>query len=320
MKIYELGGSAQQGSADIRTLFLSVLRAKSPLFDYVEFYKMTGNSDSQRKGTHATGSGSKRSLNQDYEGKNTAVDYATNSLQIVGDKIRTDIALERRGMDIKSERRRQIESYAENIGQFLTDQIINGDGTNGNITGINKLIPSGRVTRFGGTNGGQIPFGKSDAAIEAQNELLIAINNLILGIKSGANALVMNANLMSFLYGVGREYVSSTTVQNAIGEMYKLTLFNGVPIINAGYKSDDASMVIGSDEVCGTSSDCTSVVAVRFGEQQDLTAMTNVGLDIQDLGLVGTHYTTLVDFDMNMLLLDDRAVGKLEGIRIPVGN
>lgn len=320
MKIFEFGGSAQQGSADIRSLFLNVLRAKSPIFDYLEFYKMAGNSDSQRKGTHATGTGSKRALNQSYEGRNTSVEYATNSLQIVGDKIRTDIALERRGMDIRSERRRQLETYAENIGQFLTDQIVNGDGLNGNITGINELIPGGRVKRFGGDNGGQIMFGKSDAAIEAQNELLIEINNLILGIKSGANALLMNANLISFLFGVGREYVSSATVQNAIGEMYKLVTFNGVPIINAGYKSDDASMVIGSNEVCGTSSDCTSVIAVRFGEQQDLTAMTNVGLDVQDLGLVETHYTTLVDFDLNLLLLDDRAVGKLEGIRIPVGN
>ncbi|MFN6991808.1 MAG: hypothetical protein ACK4MM_03680, partial [Fervidobacterium sp.] len=80
---------------------------------------------------------------------------------------------------------------------------------------------------------------------------------------------------------------------------------------------NNGNKIIGFNETVGQANDCTSVYAFRFGEKENLCFATNsYGIEVKDLGLVGVHYTYSVDFDLDLVLLNDRAVAKLEGIRL----
>jgi hypothetical protein len=100
--------------------------------------------------------------------------------------------------------------------------------------------------------------------------------------------------------------------------MYELASFGGVPIVDSGYKNDGSGLVIPNTKTVGTSVDCTTIYAAKFGERENLTAATNTGVDVIDEGKLSTHYSTMVDFDCNLGLLDPLAVAQMDGIRIEI--
>jgi len=91
--------------------------------------------------------------------------------------------------------------------------------------------------------------------------------------------------------------------------------YNEVPVRPAGYDRN-GNRVLPHTETVGTSNNCTSLYAVRFGEKADVTMATNVGVEVSDLGIVGVHYTHNVDFDADLSILNDKAAARLEGIII----
>ena len=48
-----------------------------------------------------------------------------------------------------------------------------------------------------------------------------------------------------------------------------------------------------------------------------MSVATNIGVEVKDLGLVGVHYVHSVEFDADLVLLNDLSVARLEGIRLP---
>ncbi len=316
MKLNQFAGSAKSDPT-LRSLVVNNIFAAAPLIPYVEFSQISGNAANMRKGTNIANTGQTRALDETYAEKKYSPDFTSIALKIMGEQVKTDIAHERRNEDIAGERARQLESFGKNYGLFLQDQLINGDGTGKNISGIRTLIPETRVAKLG-VNGTTIPTGISDAAKKAQNQFLIEMNKLVRKVKGGPSVLLMNYDLIALLYSIGREYISKSTVENAVGDKYELATFNGIPIVDAGFKNDGTGLVMPNTETVGTSNDCTSVIAVKFGDQENLTGITSTGIDVFDKGLQGVHYVTMVDFDLNLGLLDDLAVAQLSGIKLEV--
>ena len=124
----------------------------------------------------------------------------------------------------------------------------------------------------------------------------------------------MNAKMISRLTAVAREYVQFTSVDGVFGQVMS---YNGVPIINAGYSKDKVTPVLPQNEVVGADANCCSIYCVKFGEREDVTIGTNVGLQVRDLGLVGTQYTTMVEMDANQTILGVNAAWRLKGIKLP---
>lgn len=314
MKLNAIGGSAASDPT-LRTLVTANMYSTASVLNYMEFYTFSGNADTLRKGVNSTGMGQTRSLDEGYSEKTTTPSFGAIALKILGDQIKTDIAHERRSGDIGSERRRQLEAFGKNLGLFLNDQLINGDGTGENISGIKSLIPESRIVTLG-ENGMVVPVGTTDTARKAQLTYLKKLVQFIRSIKGGASCLFMNFDMIALLWAIGQTYMTKTNAVDALGNMFEVSAFGGVPIVDTGYKNDGTGLVIPSTETVGTSNDCTSIYAVKFGEKENLTAATNTGLEVVDKGIIGTQYVTMVDFDMNIGLFDDLSVGKFEGTRI----
>lgn len=284
---------------------------ESNVLRIAEFYEMVGNADNTRKKSAASG-GRFRDLNADYPDNQVDPTFATPVLKIFGDKVQTDRAHERRGSDLASVRASDLIEFARNLGKEFQNYFINGDTAvdTKQFNGLKKIIPAGqKITPA--TNGITVPLGNSDTNKAAQQAFLEELDNLVMAIDKGAGALMMDGKTLSRLTAIAREQVQFSRDQ--FGEL--IASYNMVPVLIAGIDKS-GNKIIPHTETVGTSTDCTSVYGFRFGEKADLSFATNIALEVKDLGLVGVHYTYSVDFDLDLVLLNDKSVARLEGIRI----
>lgn len=305
MKLGQISGNDQ-----ITQSVVAAMLERSTVLQYAEFYSIVGNADYTRKAATATGGGF-RAINSDYSDNQVSPEFANPSLKIFGNKVQVDRAHERRGADIASVRARELMNFARNLGKNFQAQFFNATGASNAFTGLKSLVPSAQKLTPA-TNGIQVPLGNSDSNKNAQQKFLEWLDQLIATVDGGAQVLFANPQLISRLTAIAREYIKYEI--NQFGQ--PVAYYNSVPIVNVGYDAN-GSLVIPNNETVGTSTDCTSVYAVRFGEAADMSIATNIGVEVKDLGLVGVHYTHSVEFDAAPVLLNDKAVARLEGIRLP---
>jgi hypothetical protein len=317
MKLLQLFGQTQQASDEnvLRAVVINEMLGAAPVLNFAEFYEMTGSADTPLKAATAVG-GAERTINNDYNTNLTAPVYGSVALKIYGDKIETDLAYERRGLNIGSERTRQLVKFAQGLGRHLQDHMINGDVDSDpkQFNGLKKRIGANEsIILGGGANGAQVLLGNSDAAIASQQMFKESVDQLLAGVIGGASVLIVPPKGISRMTTIGMQFVQKGAVDAVFAD--QLGVYNGVPVVNAGYKKDGSSLVIGYAETQGTSTDCTSFYAVRFGEKENTTFATNVGVQVKDRGLVGVLYTTMVDFDLDMEILNPKSAWRLKGIR-----
>jgi hypothetical protein len=315
MKLVQLSGADGQSmeSAALRAVVIAEMRANAPLLDHAEFYSMVGNADTPEKAATEQG-GATRSINVDYDGVTGAPDYGSVSLKVYGDKIKTDMAYERRSASLPKERLRQLISFSGGLGRFVQDHMINGTGEGAQISGLKKLLTGSNVINFMNSEvGSQVILGNDNAAKKSQQQLLNSIDALkeLVGPKA---ILIMAPSVKAYLKSIARDHVTSITLEEALSG--QVESYDGTPIINAGYKKNKSDLVIGYNESVGVSNDCTSIYCVAYGEKEDVTLASNVGIVVKDLGLVESQYVTMVDFDIDQTVLSPTAAFRLQGIRL----
>jgi hypothetical protein len=301
-------------SAALRSLAISEFSSAFPLANFAEFYSIVGNADSPRKVDGSMTAGDTRTLSSDYTAKKNTPGFSAVALKIYGDKVETDIAYERRGIDIGSQRTLDLANFARSLGRYFMNAIINDELSAEKFSGIKETITANSLkTVFGSANGGSLPTGNASADRKLQDAF---IEQLMLNISlTRPSAIIMNAYLKARLASIGRSYMSTTQITDIYGNLQTVENFASVPIVDAGFTSNNSGLVIPNNEVEGSSgAACTSLYMVRFGEQSDFTLATNVGLDVKDMGILGTSYTTMAEFDVDTALLDSTALRRISGI------
>lgn len=290
---------------------VSIMTKYATLLMFAEFYAMVGNADNPRKSATATG-GQFRALDDDYADNKVTPQFANVALKIFGDKVQVDVAHERRSQDIPSVRLTELDNFSKNLGKEFQNQLTNGDsGTATDFDGIKKLVPATqKITPA--DDGIEVPMGNDSTSKKKQQVFLEFLFSLLEKVDGGAQLLYMDSKTLSRLNSIARGYIRYERDKD-FG--IRIGYFNEVPIILSGY-AKDGSLVIGHNETVGNSTDCTSIYAMRFGERSDLTIATNIGVEVTDLGKVGSHYVHTVELDAAPSLLNDKALARLEGIRI----
>ena len=307
MKIQEISASDQVTGAVVAAMI-----GRSTVLEFAEFYSMIGNADYARKAASATG-GRFRALDNDYPANQVSPNFANPALKILGDKVEVDKAHERRGADIPSVRARELNNFAMNLGKQFQNYFFNGDsGADPNaFDGLKVQLPAGQKITAA-ANGLSVDTGNSDAATKNQQNFLELLDELIETVDGGAQVIYADGKVISRLTNIARGFVRWEVNEFGKPVMY----YNEVPIRPAGYDRN-GNRVLPHTETVGTSTNCTSLYAVRFGEKADTTLATNIGVEVSDLGIVGVHYTHNVDFDTDLAILNDKSAARLEGIIIP---
>ena len=318
MLINEISTGGTRGDATLRELALAAFYAAFPLAMYAHFYSFAGNADNPRKVGDEYDAGQARSTSTGYVAKEREPNFGTAALKIFGDKVATDIAHERRGIDIGGQQVRDVERFAGSLGRGLMNALVNHDnGANALHTNGVKVIADavGQNVPLGGPNGLALPRGNDNAAAQAFDQFIEELDHEIEDVDGGVDVILCNSTLISRLKSMGRRFVQTDTVQDIYGENQQVTTYMGIPLVNAGWNPDRSGYIIGNDETVGTSNDCTSLYLLNYGEEENLTIATNIGLDVVDLGQVEEKLKLLVELDLDQVLLNDRAIKRVSGIR-----
>lgn len=317
MKLFELNGADGQNVGQnpaLRNAAMARLRTACPLLEYLEFYQMQGSSDTPRKPSTAEG-GSVRAINSSFSDNNVDPVFGSVALKIFGDRIQTDRAWERRGTDIDTQRVTDLDAFAEKMGWDLMDRLVNDTTAATTWDGLKALVPGANNIVFDTANGGEVPLGNASADKKQQQKFLEQFRRVLNYVGPGA-VILWNADTAARIESVYWEYVSKQNVKNAVEEDVEITRFRGRPVVDSGYKKNGSDLVIPNNETAGSSTDCTSIYIFKPGEKRDFAGATNNGLNVTDLGLLGSHYTTECEVDMGFTLLRDKALYRISGIRL----
>lgn len=322
MKLRQLAGTTQNSSNDnpeLSAIAVNELIEAAPILEVAEFYTHSGNADKPRKGA-ATVGGSSRALNADFVGNVATPQFGDVALKIIGDKVIIDRAHQRRGQDIGSVVIEELQSVARGIGRHFMDLFVNADSdaVATVFNGLKKQIVGSDILLLeAAENGAQVILGNDNAAKRSQQMFKLYIDQLLAEV-GGASFLLANRKTLGYLRAIGMEYVRSANMQDIFSNAGNRLIgdYFGVPVFDAGYKKDNATPVIGNDEVQGTSENCTSIYAGKFGEKADLTFATNIGLEVKDLGLVGAQRQISIELDTDLVRLSPACAKRLAGIRL----
>lgn len=317
MLINEITNSVPtEGADELRNLAVTEFMVACPLMMYAEFYSMRGNADSPRKDSEIYG-GDNRTVGSDYGSpKSQNPQFGSVSLKIYGDKVKTDVANKRRGIDIGSQRAKDLKSFSRSLGRYFTDSFVNDTIDATHFSGLKEQVAAipREIVLSGGADGFEVPAGNSSTQRAKQWTFIEALDAMIE--ETDPTCLLLDSKTIARLGSIGKEFVRTISVSDIYGENQVLTTYRERPLLRAGLKKDKSGPVIGHAETQGIDDDCTSIYAIRFGEEEDVTFATNVGLDVQDLGLVGTEYITMVEFDIDLAILNNWSVKRMKGIRI----
>lgn len=306
MKFFELGNTPETGQENQaqRNLISAEMRKWCPLLDYLEFYQMVGSSDKPLKESSATG-GKLRDVNEAWPDNVIDPEYGDVMLKIYGDKIQVDDAHVRRHagdprMVLASLRLREIKKWARRVGQNLMYGIVNNSAAANPKAwdGLVAALPAGRTTSLNDT-------------IATDDKLKVLVEKIAYGISDipgGAGFILMDAGVRSRLSTLGMGYVQLG--MNELGT--QVNTIENTPIVVAGYNSAGARVLPWTS---GTGGNATRIIIGRSSEAADIAFASNVGLVVKDLGLIDPHWTTKVEFDIDMEILNDEAVYVIDEVR-----
>lgn len=316
MKFKEIPSTKRSNSTKAEFIKAAMFK-RAPLLQYIDYVPIVGDAKEFAKGEAMEGVGQTRQPGQDFNADKTqSPKHVMIKLTALGDKVKTDMIYSRRGEDTVAEDYADaLEEFGLNLGQYFQSQLIAGTGAGSEMTGLTKLVKKKQVFNLA-ENGLEIQLGTDNASKESQAALLNALDLARLSVKDGPTCIIMNTKIITLLKRIAEPKIVVERVQDYYNNTFSLTTYEGIPIVDAGYMSNNTDFVLSNNETCGDKQDCTSIYFVNYSKGKNVKVITSVGgLEVIDEGFRDNFLRTHVEFDAGQGLLDDRAIFKIAGIR-----
>jgi hypothetical protein len=223
---------------------------------------------------------------------------------IIGDAEVNGLIQATRSGDGNDQKAVQIASKAKSAGRKFQDQMVNGDGTGDNMTGLLGLVPAGQ-TITAGVNGAALSFDLMDQLLDAVTD------------KDGeVDYIMMPARTLRAYLALLRALGGTTP-----GEIYTMPsgktvpAYRGVPIFRNDW--------IPTNQTQGTAAGvCTSIFAGTFDDGSrthgiaGLTAATEAGLRVKHVGESETKDETIdrVVWYCGLALFSEKGIAMVKGL------
>lgn len=273
---------------------------ESPVLDRLPFMEIEGNAYQYTKESALPGIAF-RAVNAAYTESTGAVVNATVGLKIFGGDADVDRFIARTMSNLNDQRALQTRLKAKAAAIFFTQSFFEGDsGVDPNsFDGLRTMLTGAQVLTAG-VNGATLT--------------LDMIDDLMAAVVGGPDVLYMNAwtirKVNRLLRAAGVQAEPIEVARRIVGR------YAGVPMIATGLGTDGATEILGFDETVGSSSVTASIYAVKFGEQEFISGLTNGGIDVYDVGELETKpaYRTRIESYMAIANFNGKAAARLKGI------
>lgn len=267
-----LAESAKLAQDDLTAGVIETVITVNPWFDLLPFDGIDGNAIAYNR-ENAAGDVQMLGVGGTITAKNAATFTKVTSglTTIIGDAEVNGLIQATRSGDGNDQKAIQIASKAKSAGRKYQDQMINGDGTGDNITGLLALVPAGQKVATG-TNGDALSFGMLDELIDLVKD------------KDGqVDYLMMHRRTIRSYRALWRA-LGGTSPSDVIElpSGRKVPHYNGIPIF--------ANDWIPTNQTKGATTTCTSIFAGTFDDGSrthgiaGLTAEKAAGLRVKEIG------------------------------------
>ncbi len=311
-----LAQAALLSANDLQRGVVETFVQESPVLDRLPLMDIEGNAYAYNSEGTLPGVAF-RLVNEAYVESTGTVNQATESLVILGGDADVDRFIVQTRGNLNDQRATQTRLKVKAASYKFQDHFFNGDvavDTKG-FDGLKKRLTGAQI----------VSSGAAGALINTddttRNAFFDNLENLIAavpGINPSNGAIYANASIIGKLRSAGRR-VGGTEMVNEDMTGKRVMQWQGIPVLDPG-NSLAGTSILPQTETQGASTDCSSVYAVRFGEDETdggTTGLTNGGVMVDDLGFLQSQpvYRTRIEFYCGLALFSGKAAARLTGVR-----
>lgn len=289
----------------------------SPILDRLPLMPIEGNAYAYNEEGTLPGVAF-RGVNEAYTESTGTVNQRTESLVILGGDADVDRFIVKTRGDLNDQRAVQTSMKVKAASYKFQDTFFNGDVTVDpkGFDGLKKRLIGAQVLDAA-TNGSPV-LGNGASDAQTFFDLLDALVALVPGINGENGALYANAGLQAKIRSAGRRLGGVETVREDLTGK-RVLQWNGIPVLDPGATAAGVP-ILAQTETQGTSTDASSIYAVKFGQDegdQAVTGLTNGGVDVYDIGELQEKpaYRTRIEFYCGLALFGGKAAARLRGVR-----
>lgn len=241
-----------------------------------------------------------RGVNEDYLEDTGVLQQSVESTKIFGGKSQVDRALVSERGEMAGELRAIHDRLkAKAAALFFTRMFFDGDSDDDprEFDGLNKRLTGDQLITAG-TNGADLTSDMLDDLIDS----IVGSPDMLLMSKA------MRREVTKLLKSDGR----LTYGEDFFGK--QVAMYGGVPIriIEEDHLGET---ILDFDEDCGSSEDCGSIYAIRFGEEEYVSGIQNGPMAVLDMGLQSDlQYLTVIEWLASFVILHPKSAARLQGV------
>lgn len=295
-----------------------VLREASPIMDNLPFYD-AGSLSIEVIREAGLPQISWRRAGADHGSSKGRVDAVQETAYSFGNTIDVDKVHIKNKKTIYDARALWTKQTVRAMAFAFNDKFINGIPTSDPdaITGIWYRVQNDHSSNKVNANGLDISSDAVSLAANAQT-FFDLLDSLIYELpEGGKKVLLCNKTLLQRYWSIARQAGVLSTVKDTLGrELYE---YKGATFLDAGYKADQTSLIIGNAEATNgsalTGGAATSLYGLTIG-QEFLTGWQEYGLEVEDIGRLsnGVTWRTVVDWVVGLAVTHPRSIYQMHGI------
>lgn len=307
-----LAESAKLSQNDLQRGVIEMFVQQSPILDRLPLIEMEGNAYAYDEEATLPGVAF-RDVNAGYTESTGTVNQKTETLKILGGDADVDKFIQQTRSNLNDQRATQLRMKVKSLSYAFQDAFFNGDVTVDPLSfdGLKKRLVSGQV--ISAATDGLPVVGSSDADRHA---FLDKLDETIAQVEN-PSAIYMNRQIAAKFRSAARRLTQYDQTVDEFGR--QVATYDGLPILDPGYKADGSTLILPQDETQGTSSVTSSIYVVSFGEGEGdraVTGLTNGGVQAYDLGELETKpaYRHRIEFYVGMGVFGGHAAARLKGV------
>ena len=308
-----LAESAKLCQDDLQRGVIETFVQESPILDRLPMIDVQGNAYAYNEELTLPGVAF-RAVNTAYVESTGTVNPKTESLKILGGDADLDRFIVQTRGNLNDQRAVQARLKVKAAVYSYHDTFFNGSvGTDVNsFDGLKTRLTGGQVITAG-TNGLAV-LGADD---NARHAFLDKLDEAI-SVVANPGAIYCNRAILFKIKSSARRLGKWAQTITDFGKT--IDYYDGIPLLDAGTKSDGTTNVLPQTETQGTAAGiCSSIYVVGFSQGEDeigVAGLTNGGVMVDDLGMVSDKpvYRTRIEFYCGMAAFGGRAASRLGGV------
>lgn len=296
-----LAESAVLSTNQLQRSVIETFIAESSILDRIPFMEIEGNAYQYNRESALPGIAF-RSVNEAYTESTGAYAPFTEGLVIMGGEADVDRFIVQTRGNLADQRAAQTRLKTKAAAFKFNETFFEGDTAvdTKSFDGLRKRLTGAQVISAG-TNGATLTLDMLDQLIDA-----------VIG---GPDAIYLPKQSI--------RKVNALVRATGGGELEPLEQFGkrffayaGIPLIDPGVGVDGTTDILNFNETQGSSSITTSLYAVKFGEEEFVSGLTNGGVMVDDLGILESKpaYRTRIEFYCGMGIFNGKAAARLKGV------